>query len=95
MTAKRRLAVGIVVGLVILGVALTTTAGAHVTDVADDPVSTVGHICDQLGLHNDWGDHHHGDTWAEHPHHDGAVGQQPGPHGPHHGSHGPHHGQGW
>jgi len=87
MTTKLRIAAGIVVGLVVLGLALTTAAGAHVTDVAEDPVSTVGHICDQVGLHNDWGDHHHGDDWADHPHHGGAVGQQ--------GAHGPHHGQGW
>lgn len=87
MNATLRIAVLGVAGLVIVGLGLPATAGAHPTDVAADPVSTVGHALDHWGWHNDWGTHQHGDHWTDHPHHDGVAGE--GHHGPH-GSHGPH-----
>ncbi|WP_135823912.1 hypothetical protein [Halorussus ruber] len=89
MTTKLRAAVAALAGLTILGLALTATAGAHPTDFARDPVSTVGHVCDQWGLHNDWGTHQHGDYWGDHPHHDGTAGHHHNDGGPHRGE--PHH----
>ncbi|WP_137284786.1 hypothetical protein [Halorussus salinisoli] len=103
MNTKRKAVLVGLVSVTILGLALTATAGAHPTDIAEDPVSTVGHVGDHLGWHNDWGDHQHGDYWGDHPHHDesaghhhdGAGGPHGGPAGPndeHHGPHGGHHG---
>ncbi|WP_135852901.1 hypothetical protein [Halorussus salinus] len=96
MTTSLKIAVTVLTALAVFGLGATVTAGAHVTDFAADPVSAVGHVCDQWGLQNDWGDHRHGDDWTNHPHHgDGHHGQS-GDHGPHggphgsQGSHGPH-----
>ena len=76
--------------MVVLGVLLVVfalvgigTAGSHSTDVVADPVSTIGHICDNWGLQNNWGNHQHGDSWADHPHHTGHEPHAPpGPMGP-------------
>jgi hypothetical protein len=82
-----------VVGFVVvaLGLGIPVASGAEVTAVTTDPVSTAGHVCDQLGWHNDWGTHQHGDHWADHPHHGGADHDGAyGPHGSQTGHHGPH-----
>jgi len=99
MTTKLQAVVVALASVTVLGLALTATAGAHPTDLARDPISTVGHISDQWGLHNDWGTHQHGDYWGDHPHHDDGgphhdehTGPHGGPHGPHSGLHGQHHG---
>jgi hypothetical protein len=96
MTETRRLAVVAVAVVVALGFGVPVVSGAEVTSVAADPVSTVGHVCDQFGWHNDWGAHQHGDHWRDHPH-DGATDHHD-PHGPqhpddsHHGPDDSHHG---
>ncbi|WP_276298880.1 hypothetical protein [Halorussus lipolyticus] len=96
MTTKLQAVLVGLAGLMLLGLALTATAGAHPTDLAEDPISTVGHVGDHLGWHNDWGTHQHGDHWTDHPHHDGAGGHHHDEAtGQHHGGHGPrgeHHG---
>ena len=92
MTTKLQAVLVGLAGLVLVGLAVTATAGAHPADFAEDPVSTVGHVCDQWGIHNDWGTHQHGDHWTDHPHHDGTAGHHhDGTGGQHHGgAHGPH-----
>jgi hypothetical protein len=87
-----------VVGFVVvaLGLGIPVASGAEVTAVTTDPVSTAGHVCDQLGWHNDWGTHQHGDHWDDHPYHgatddQGPDGSQTAP-GPDRGPDGSHHG---
>lgn len=61
-----------VLGLAIrglLGLGVTVTAGTHITDVGEDPVATVSHICGQWGWDNNWGNNRHGDYWTDHPYH--------------------------
>lgn len=46
MNTSLRLAVVGLAILVMLGLGATVTAGAQVTELAEDPVSVIGHVCD-------------------------------------------------
>lgn len=87
MTSILRVAVVGIVVLILLALAVPVAAGATVSEVATDPVSTAGHVADQAGWHNDWGDHEHGDHWDDHPHHEGDGNDRP--HDPEDTDHGP------
>lgn len=80
MNIVRLIVVGLGVLLVVFTLIGIGTAGAHSTDLMADPVSTIGHVCDDWGWHNSWGNHQDGDSWTDHPHH---IGHEP------HASHGP------
>lgn len=82
MNSKLRWAVVGLAVLVVLGLGIPLVAGATVSDMTADPVSTTGHIYDQWGWHNNWGSHQHGDHWGDHPHHGGTDRHEPHGHGP-------------
>lgn len=92
MTTRLRMAaVGLSV-VVVLSLGIPVVAGTAISDVTTDSVSTVGHVCDQWGWHNNWGTHQHGDHWTDHPHY--GDDSHHGPYGTHHDSPGPTHGHG-
>jgi hypothetical protein len=52
------------VGILLLALSIVGigTAGADSADLVIDPVSTIGHVCDEWGIHNNGGNHQHGDS---------------------------------
>ena len=80
MNSVRLLVLGVVVLVVALTLTGIATAGVHSADMVADPITTAGHVSEDWGVHNDWGEHQHDDDWASHAHH---VGHAP------HATHGP------